>query len=200
MTTQTWISSSIACAALFGVALLAQDNPPQARAATPDITGLPPARGIYYHAADEWVSLPFTILMPFNEGQAPLMEVVDVWADRAVAELPGPHAGIQIGNDTRPIFYLHGIAPNDLYLVRAVGKTDYREIRMPISAQFRKWAHFHAKDVADLEIQPLGGDVVSVRPRADLQPGEYALASVVEPGDRWIRLGYDFGVVGRIGQ
>ena len=36
--------------------------------------------------------------------------------------------------------------------------------------------------------------VVTVKPRADPKPGEYAFASVLEPGDGWIQLGYDFGL------
>lgn len=195
MTTRVWMISSIACATLFGTALLAQDAPTQLPPSATDISGIPPARGIYYHASDGWVSLPFTVMMPMTEGRSPWMEVIDVWADRTVAQFPGPHAEIQIGNDPRPIFYLHGISPGNIYLVRMREKQDYREVRMPISGQFRRWAHFNRHDVADLEIQPLGGDIIAVRPHAALTQGEYTLASVAEPGLMWIRLGYDFGLV-----
>jgi hypothetical protein len=140
-------------------------------------------------------------MMPFAEGNSPALEVLNVGARHTVAELPGSHAGIQIGNDSRPTFYLHGIPTADLYLVRAVGREDYREVKMPISRHFRRWAHFHDQDVTPLDILPMGGDVIAVRPHANLAPGEYALASQFEPGDRWIRLGYDFGLVGaRSGQ
>ena len=194
MTSRVWMISSIACATL-GVALLAQDTATQLPPNATDITGIPPARGVYYRASDGWVSLPFTVMNPMLEGRSPLMEVVDLWADRTVAEFPGPHAYVQIGNDSRPIFYLHGISPSDIYLVRMREEQDYREVRMPISGQFRRWAHFNKNEVADLEIQPLGGDIFAVRPHSALTPGEYALASGAQAGSKWIRLGYDFGLV-----
>ena len=196
MINRRWIHFSIACSALIGAALLAQ-NTPQAQ---PDITGLPQARGVYYHASNEWVSLPYTVLMPFAEGKNAALEVLNVGSDHTVAEIPGPRAAVQIGNDPRPIFYLHDISPSNLYLVRAISKQDYREIRMPISIHFRRWAHFRDQDITALEVQPRGGDVVTVRPHTDLRPGEYALASVVQPGYYWIRLGFDFGVAGASGQ
>jgi hypothetical protein len=193
MTSRRWIHFSIACSALIGVALLAQNSPPPAQ---PDISGLPPARGVYYHASNEWVSLPYTVLMPFAEGKNAALEVLNVGSDHTVVEIPGPRAAVQIGNDPRPVFYLHDISPSNLYLVRAISKEDYREIRMPISIHFRRWAHFRDQDITALEVQPLGGDVIAVRPHTDLQAGEYALASVVQPGNYWIRLGFDFGVGG----
>ncbi|HTW66320.1 MAG TPA: hypothetical protein VME17_16975 [Bryobacteraceae bacterium] len=194
------IYSSIVCAALAGVTLLAQSNSPQAQPGPAEISGVPSARGVYYHAASGWVSLPYTLLMPFAEGKNAALEVLNVGSEHTVAQIPGPHANVQIGNDTRPIFYLHGISPSDLYLVRDIRKTDYRELRMPISIHFRRWAHFRNQDIAELEVQPLGDDVVRVRPRADLRPGEYTLASVVQPGGYWVRLGFDFGLVGGAGR
>ena len=192
--TQKWIVSSIACAALLGVALLAQDNPAPTPPANMDLTGIPAPRGIYYRAAGEWVVLSSTVLMPFDKGRSVALEILNVGSDHAAAQMPGPHSGVQIGNAARPTFYLHGISPADVYLVRAVSKADYRELRMPISGHFGEWAHFRAKDVTDVEIQAVNGDVVAIKPRADLKPGEYALASVFEPRERWIRLGFDFGI------
>jgi hypothetical protein len=121
-------------------------------------------------------------------------QILNAGSDHAIAEMPGPHAGVQISNDTRPTFYLRGIAPTQLYLVRAVPKVEYRELRMPISRNFREWAHFRAEDIPDIELQPAAADVVTVKPLADLKPGEYALASIIEPGSHWIRIGYDFGL------
>jgi hypothetical protein len=132
--------------------------------------------------------------MPFAEGKNAALEVLNVGSDHTEAEIPGPHANVQIGNDPRPVFYLHGISSSDLYLVRTIDRIDYRELRLPVSRHFRRWAHFRDKDVTGLDIQPLGGDVVAVRPHTDLPPGEYALAPMTASGDYWIRLGFDFGV------
>jgi hypothetical protein len=186
MTRQTCISFLLACATFFAGTSLAQENPA--------IAGLPAARGIYYHAAQGWVALSSTLLMPFFAGRAAALEILNVGSDHAVAEMPGRRADVQIGSDTRPTFYLRGITSSELYLVRAKSKADYRELWMPTSRHFREWAHYRAKDIAELDLQPLAPDVVAVKPRADLKAGEYALASVFEPGDRWIRLGYDFGL------
>ncbi|MGB6941043.1 MAG: hypothetical protein WBE37_01435 [Bryobacteraceae bacterium] len=194
MTPPNCIASFIACATFLAVAAPAQENPLATPTENPEIAGLPTARGIYFHAAQGWVALSRTVLMPFEEGRAAALEILNVGSDHATAEIPGPRASVQISNDARPTFYLRGITPVDLYLVRAVAKSDYRELRMPTSRHFREWAHFRAKDVADYDLQPLGPDVVAIKPRADLKAGEYALASVFEPGDRWIRLGYDFGL------
>jgi hypothetical protein len=85
-----------------------------------------------------------------------------------------------------------------VYLVRAVTKEDYRELRMPVSRHFNEWAHYRGKDLTDFQIQGVNGDIVAIKPRVDLKPGEYALTSVFEPGERWIRLGFDFGIAGSV--
>jgi hypothetical protein len=198
MTSRTFIASSIACATLLTVALIAQDNPPQAPPGSMDLTGIPVPRGIYYHASDEWVTLSSKVLMPIWERKSAALEILNVGSDHTIAEMPGSHAGVQIGNDVRPTFYLHGISPADVYLVRFETKANHRELRMAISGNFREGAYFRAKDVTDVEIRGVNGDVVAIRPSADLKPGEYALASVYQPGDRWIRLGFDFGILGSI--
>jgi hypothetical protein len=198
MTRPTCIISAIACATFLAVALPAQNNPSAAQPANPIIAGLPTARGIYYHAAQGWVALSHSVLMPFEQEKPMALEILNVGSDHAIVEMPGPRAGVQIGSDARPTFYLRGITTDQLYLVRAISKADYRELRMPTSRHFREWAHFRAKDVADVQLQPLAADVVAIRPRIDLKAGEYVLASVFEPGERWIRLGYDFGLSGGV--
>jgi hypothetical protein len=200
MTIQRLIAASIACAALLTVALLAQDNPASTPPQNMDLTGIPAARGIYYRAADGWVALSHTVLMPFDEDRPVALEILNVGSDHAAADIPGRHSGVQIGKDARPTFYLHGISPDDLYLVRVTTKSDYRELRMPISRHFKEWAHYRDKDLTDVGIQAVNGDVVAIKPTADLKPGEYALATAFEPGARWIRLGFDFGILGAVGQ
>jgi hypothetical protein len=195
MTGQIITATLIVCATLPAVGLLAQ-NPPQTSPGNMGITGIPAPRGVYYHAANDWVALSSTVLMPFWEGRPAALEILNVGSDHAIAQLPGSHAGVQIANDARPTLYLHGINPTDLYLVRATSKADYRELRMPVSRHFREWAHFRAKDLTAVEIQAVNGDIVAIKPGADLKPGEYAVATAFEPGAQWVRLGFDFGIVG----
>ena len=200
MTSRRVIGYTTACATLVAVALVAQENPPGAQPGEIDLKGIPAPRGIYYRTAGEWISLPHTILMPFAEGKNAALEVLNVGRNHTVVEIPGAHAVVQIGNEARPTFYLHGISPADVYLIRARSKAEYREVRMPISIHFREWAHFDAKDIADFGIAGVNGDVVAIQPVADLKPGEYALAAVIQPGDYWLRMGFDFGVAGRVTQ
>jgi hypothetical protein len=167
----------------------AQAEAPKTQLGSEDITGLPEGRGIYYRAAAGWVALQFTVLMPF-----PVHKGLDLLKGPTQAEMPGAHAHVQILNDRRPIFYLRGIPSDQLCLVRAISKYDYRELPMPISDNFREWAHFRAEDIANIALAELGSNVVSVKPLADLKSGEYALASIIGPDGRFIRLGYDFGL------
>lgn len=200
MKRETSIIYSIAFATVFAVALLGQDTPPPVSAGNLDLSGIPAPRGVYYHAADEWVTLSRTVLMPFWQGRPAALEILNVGTDYTASQLPGSHAEVQIGNNARPTFYLHGISPSDVYLVRAVTKPEYRELRMAVSRHFDEWAHFRAKDLTDFDILGVNGDIVAIRPRTDLKPGEYALASIFEPGERWLRLGFDFGIIGPAAQ
>ncbi|HTR36362.1 MAG TPA: hypothetical protein VMH80_10695 [Bryobacteraceae bacterium] len=193
MTTQTLVSS-IACATLLAFSSAAQNAAPSSPGNL-DITGIPAPLGVYYHAAGGWVGLSHTVLMPFWDGRPAALEVLNVGSDHALIHLPGGHAGIQIGNDTRPTFYLHGVSSADLHLVRLAQKGDYRELQMPVSRYFWDWAHFRAKDLTDFDIVGVNGDVVAIRPSADLKPGEYSLASVLGRDYERLRLGFDFGIV-----
>jgi hypothetical protein len=157
--------------------------------------GLPWMRGVYLRAGNEWVSLPVNPLMPFHSGS--VRELLSLGQSDAVAELPGPHALIQIGN-TKPTFYLRGIPQSyGIYLVRSEQKDDYRKVRMPMSRDFRQFAKFRNSDLVELDTRAVSGDVLSVTPRADLKPGEYTLVSEFEQNIRQIRASFEFGVTGR---
>jgi hypothetical protein len=145
------------------------------------------------------VTLSHTVLMPWDDQRPVALEVLNVGSDHAEATIPRRHSGVQIGNDARPTFYLHGISPENLYLIRVVPKSDYREIVMPISRHFNEWAHYRDKDLTDVGIQAVNGDIVAIKPTTDLKPGEYALATPFDPSARWIRLGFDFGILGPVG-
>jgi hypothetical protein len=161
-----------------------------------DLSGMPAPRGIYYHASGGWVALSPTVLMPLWNERPVALEILNVGSDHTVTRLPGRHSGIQIASDARPTFYLHGISPSDLYLVRAASKTYNREVRMPTSRHFWEWAHFEDKDLSDFDVVGVNGDIVAIQPSSALKPGEYALSATFQPGQYWIRLGFDFGIAG----
>jgi hypothetical protein len=166
-----------------------------AQTGTTDIAGLPGEKGAYYHGASGWVALPLNPIMGFQEGS--FKELTGLGARDAVVEMPGAHAAVRIGN-ARPTFFLRGFpAGSRLYLVRGTEKDDYREVRMSMTRRFPNAPKFQNRDLNEVELSAVSGDVVSVKPRADLKPGEYVLVSVLEPSYRWIRIGFDFGVSGK---
>lgn len=170
-------------------ALLAAQSP-QA-----DLTGIPESSGIYYHAPSGWIGLPANPLLAFEGGNA--RWILSLGRSNAVAELPGPHSAVQIPS-SRPMFHLRGFGPNNaLYLVRDTPKQDYREIRMPLAGDFHNWARFRQQDLVDFDLTAAGSGVVTLTPKADLKPGEYAIVSLAEPSMRGIRVSFDFGVTGR---
>ncbi len=159
-----------------------------------DLSGIPESQGVYYHAPSGWIGLAPNPLMPFEGGNA--RWILSLGRSPAVAELPGPHAAVQVPG-ARPVFHLRGFAPNTaLYLVRATPKLDYREIRMPLVDDAHTFARFRSQDIVDYDLTWTNG-IATVTPKTDLKPGEYALVSQYEPGMRALRLSFEFGVTGR---
>jgi len=160
-----------------------------------DLSGIPESRGVYYHAPSGWIGLPANTLMAFENDSARWL--LGFGHSDAIAEIPGPHSAVQIPS-SRPIFHLRGYSgANALYLVRDTPKLDYREIRMPRERDFNNWARFRSQDLVDLDVSSAGNGILTVTPKTDLKPGEYALVSLADPAMRGIRLSFDFGIVGR---
>ena len=67
---------------------------------------------------------------------------------------------------------------------------------MPVSRGFPSFAHLRSQDLREIEMRPVGNDLIAVTPLKDLAPGEYAIVSLVDPDNRNIKIGYDFGVAG----
>jgi hypothetical protein len=179
------MKATIACFALFAVALTAQERRPEAP------VGIPLVRGVFYRTAQGWGDLPYNLLMPIKEGSGKQL----FWYGNsdAVAEVQGPHAVVR--TSAKPTFYLRGYpAAHGIYLVREIEKQDYREVKMPYSSDFRQWTSFRKSDLADITVTNVIDDVVSITPKADLKPGEYLVVSVLDPQTRHIRVAYDFGV------
>ena len=176
----------VALVAVSAAALMAQER----RASS----AIPPESGAYYQATAGWVPLRSTLIMPMVNGTT--KELFGVGHREATVELPGTNAAFRITN-VRPTFVVRGFSPaTGLYLVRGKQKEEYRELRMPISSHITQWGHFRAKDLTEIEIEPLDNDVVRLRPRTDLKPGEYVIVSDRDPRYRAIRVGFEFAVTG----
>jgi len=154
--------------------------------------GLPWPKGVYVRSGNEWIGLPANPLVPFREGSA--RQLLGFGESDAIAEMPGPHALIQLGN-AKPTFFLRGIPQAyGIHLVRTEQRDDYRRLRMPRVGDYRQFVKFRQPDLVEMEMRPLGDDVVQVTPRGDLKPGEYALISQFQPNVRQIRASFEFGV------
>jgi hypothetical protein len=182
-------TSFLLCAALTCAGLTAT-------LAAQDTASIPAAKGVYYRADSGWVGLTGTILLPSISSTT--ADFFSVGPKQAIAEVPGMHATIQTTN-ARPTLYVRGFPINyGIYLVKQTQKAEYREIHMPISRDFREFAHLRSKDLREIEMRSVGNGLVSVTPTRDLAPGEYAIVSPLSPNDREIRIGFDFGVAGGV--
>jgi hypothetical protein len=173
----------VAGAALCAVTLVAQQAGP---------AGLPYERGVYYQEGTQWVALPTNVLAPYTEYTA--QQFFGFGQRKAIAEFQGPHAQLRTAN-TRPTFYVRGFpAAEGLYLVRNSEGQDRRELRMRVSRRVQQGPEFRKEDLHEIDVKSVGDHLISVQPRTNLMPGEYALVSVLDSRFRWIKVGFDFGI------
>jgi hypothetical protein len=160
-----------------------------------DLSGIPESAGIYYHAPSGWIGLPANPFLAFEGGN--VRWILSLGRSDAIAELPGPHAAVQVPG-SRPVFHLRGFEPNNaIYLVRTTPKLDYREVRMPMVGDMHNFTRFRSQDLVDYDITRNAEGIVTLTPKADMKPGEYAIVSLYEAAMRGIRISFDFGVTGR---
>jgi hypothetical protein len=158
---------------------------------------VPSGSGAYYQGSSGLVPMRGTLLMPV------FRDTVSDWLSlgrpAAIVDLPGPSATFRI-TDIRPTIIVRGFSPDTgLYLVRESHKEDFRRLTMPVSRNISQWAHFRSKDLTELDAEPLYPDVVRIRPRADLKPGDYILVSDLESRFRSIRIGFEFHILSATG-
>jgi hypothetical protein len=98
---------------------------------------------------------------------------------------------------TKPTFYVRGFSSAArLYLVRGTIAPDHRELRMRVSRRIADGPQFLADNLHDIDLQVVEEDLVSITPRSELVPGEYAIVSVLDRSYRWIHIGFEFGIAG----
>jgi hypothetical protein len=180
------IAIALLCGILCTILAFAQQKPQGT------IIRVPAERGVYYDGPSGLIALPTRVFMPMQRGA--WRNFLGLGAVRLTAVVPGANASLAI-LDPRPTFYLRGERPgNETYLVQGSQREDHREFHMTRDSGFEAWMRFRQKDLADVEVEPLGADLVRLRPRARLEPGEYAIVAVLEPRFRAIRLAFDFGI------
>jgi hypothetical protein len=111
-----------------------------------------------------------------------------------MAEIPGEHAATQVA-DGMPTFYVRGLTSRmGPKLVQLSSKDDFRRVSMPYHAQFEPRVPFAKSALKDVDVTEVAPNVVSVRPRTALAPGEYAVVATGTPDQQRLYLGFDFRV------
>ena len=109
------------------------------------------------------------------------------------ALLQGRQAQVQL-LDRRPTFHVPSAqAAEEWQLLQLARKKDHREVRVVHRASLPWDDGIDARASCEIEITPLGGDVVFIRPRSELEPGESLVCGSVPGGRRLFRC-YEFGV------
>jgi hypothetical protein len=163
------------------------------------VPGLPVPRGLYFQSTAGWRSLDSVVLFPDVAPRSKTnWKVLGSWdharEDRRYV-VPGRQARAQVAGP-RPALYLRAQRPESGWsVVRLTPQTDYRELLATIPDVFAREPRLRFASGAPVALDPAAtaDDVVTLRPRADLAPGEYLVFKFV-PGQAWLIEGYAFEV------
>jgi hypothetical protein len=178
--------AAAACGAVMLIAGLANAQQPA------NLAGMPALKGVYFRTGATWTSLPYTLLWPYAKNEWKWW--LSVGRPDYMAEIPGEHAAIQV-TDGQPTFYVRGLtSAMGPKLVQFGTRHDFRRVKMPYTAQFEPRVPFDSKALRDIEVAQVAPNVVSVRPRAPLTPGEYAVVATATRDLQRLYMGFDFRV------
>jgi hypothetical protein len=163
------------------------------------VPGLPESHGLYFQSRTGWSPLDSVVLFPGVEARSkPNWNVLGSW-DRARENrryvVPGRQAHAHV-TGPRPALYLRGQRPeNGWAVVRLTPQTDRRELIATIRDVFAREPRMKFASGAPVDLDPanMADDVITLRPTADLAPGEY-LVFRFAPGQPWVIEGYAFEV------
>jgi hypothetical protein len=163
------------------------------------VPGLPVSHGLYFQSRAGWSALDPVVLFPDVEARSkPNWKVLGSW-DRARENrryvVPGRQARAQVAGP-RPALYLRGQRPGRGWsVVRLTPQTDHRELIATIPDVFAREPRITYASGAPVALDPAAtaDDVVTLRPMADLAPGEYLVFKFVS-GQDWLIEGYAFEV------
>jgi hypothetical protein len=163
------------------------------------VTGLPVPHGLYFQSTAGWSPLDPVVLIPdvaarFKANWKTL-GAVDRAAENRLYVVPGRQARAHVAGP-RPVLYLRGQHPEYGWsVVRLTPQSDQRELVATIPDVFSREPRMKFASGAPVEMDPAiaADDVVTLRPSADLTPGEY-LVFRFAPGQPWVIEGYAFAV------
>jgi hypothetical protein len=149
--------------------------------------GLPNSAGIYNRGPSGWVRLRSFLVWP---GFSSKWNLSLRRSHSYNVPVSGSHAEAQI-RERQPAFYLRELVSDGWQIVRLGLGGDRRFIQLVSSGEFPFRDRFASS--GQVQIMRIAGDVFKLQPAAPLQPGEYALCSVV-PGGLNSTVCYGFGV------
>ena len=180
--------ASVVGALLGGVAAVAQQP-------SGDAAGLPVLKGVYYRSGGNWVTLQHDVLWPYKKNG--WKWYAGVGQGDYYAEVPGEHARVQVA-DGQPVFYVRGMASAlGPRLVQYGAKRDFRSLRYNAGRLFEPSVPFHRSVLRDADVTQVAPNIVSIRPRGTLTPGEYAVVATAGPDQQRLYMNFDFRVGGR---
>jgi hypothetical protein len=177
--------------------LLAPNIPPYEPSTT--VPGLPMPHGLYYQSGANWSSLDSVLLWPNTRTQFKTNWKAPWGFDNARETrhyvLAGRQAGVRV-TGSRPAFYLRGERPEKgWWILPLASGADHREAvaRIPDALAHQPTMSFQFGEPVKLEPTAAAADVLTLRPAADLSPGEYLVFRWV-PGQPWLIEAYPFDV------
>ncbi|MGA3188045.1 MAG: hypothetical protein ABSF22_13130 [Bryobacteraceae bacterium] len=161
------------------------------------VPGLPVSHGLYSQSSQGWNALDSVILFPDVHARSKTnWKALGSW-DRAresrIYIVPGREARARVAGP-RPALYLRGQRPERGWsVVRLVPQTDHRELIATIPDVFAREPRmrFASGAPTELDVAATADDVITLRPVADLTPGEYLIFKFVS-GQLWLIEGYAF--------
>jgi hypothetical protein len=163
------------------------------------VPGLPVSHGLYIQSRAGWSASESVLLFP--EVHARLLtnwRVLGSWdlaRENRRYVVPGRQARAHV-DGPRPVFYLRGQHPErEWRVVRLTAQKDDRELIATIPDVFANAPRMKFASGAPVALDPTttAEDVVTLRPTADLAPGEYLVFKFVS-GQSWLIEGYAFEI------
>jgi hypothetical protein len=177
--------------------LLAPNIPPYEPSTA--IPGLPVSRGLYFQSGSNWSVLDSVLLWPdIDTRWRTNWKAIWSW-DRAQEDrryvVAGRQAAVHV-TGPRPTFYLRAQRPERGWMIlRLTPQSDRRELTARVPDVFARQPRLTFDTGSPIELEPTASadDVLTLRPAADLTPGEY-LVFKMAPGQSWLLEGYTFDI------
>jgi hypothetical protein len=163
------------------------------------VPGLPVSHGLYFQSTAGWGALDSVVIFPEVDTHWKANWKVLGGSDRARENrryiVPGRQARVHV-TGPRPALYLRGQRPEAGWsVVRLTQETDRRELVATIPDLFAREPRMTFASGSPIALDPANtaNDVITLRPAADLTPGEYLVFKFVS-GQPWLIEGYAFEV------